>query len=175
MAEEVKDKKMGNKEEETKTEKVEEKKTEVKEEKKVVVKKAKPVKKDVAIANGFSLRISPRQSVSVCKVIMGKSPENAIVRLEEVIAEKRAVPMAATEAGHKKGRGLAGAKYPKNACRAIIDIVKQAGANAIVNGIENPVITIAKSDRASAPFRKAGRKAKRAHIHIEIKERGAKA
>lgn len=128
-------------------------------------------KKNVAIANGFSLKISPKQSIYVCRVIRGKSPENAIKRLEDVISEKRPVPMAALEVGHKKGRGLAGGKFPKNACKAIIEIVKQAAANAIVAGIDNPIIVIAKSDRASAPYRRAGRKAKRTHIHIEIKDK----
>ena len=52
-----------------------------------------------------------------------------------------------------------------------MEIVKQAGANAVVNGIEVPVIRIARSDRAAAPYRKAGRKAKRTHIYIEIVEK----
>lgn len=151
--------------------KITEKKVETK--KKKVEKKNKFVKKDVAIANGYSLKISPKQSIYVCRVIVGKSPENAIKRLVAVINEKRVIPMAGLEVGHKKGKGLAGGKFPKNACRAIIDIIKQVGANSIVAGIENPVITIAKSDRASAPYRRSGQKAKRAHIHLEVRERGA--
>ena len=147
-------------------EKIEEKKVEKKE-----VKVKEIPKKDVAVANGYSLRISPRQSKYVCRTIRGKSPEAAIARLQDVIDEKRPVPMAAMEVGHKKGKGLAGGKFPKNACRAIMEIVKQAGANAVVAGIENPVITIAKSDRASAPFRRAGRRAKRTHMHIEVKDK----
>ncbi len=157
---------------ETKVEEVKdtEKKTEGKvDEKKVETKKKEVVKKDVAIANGFSLRISPKQSVFICRLLRRKSPEAAVKRLEDVISEKRPVPMAGLEVGHKKGKGLAGGKFPKNACKAIIDIVKQVAANAVVNGIENPVITIARSDRASAPFRKGGRRAKRAHIHIEVR------
>ncbi len=150
-----------------------ERQAEVKTEKKVVEVK-KNVKKDVAVANGFSLRISPKQSVYVCKAIRRKSPELAMIRLNEVISEKRAIPMAGLEVGHRKGKGFAGGRFPKNACKAIIEIVKQAGANAIVAGIENPMITIAKSDRASAPYRKAGRKAKRTHIHIEIRNKGVK-
>jgi len=174
MAEEIKKtetKKEETKKVETETEtKVEEKK-EVKETKKQE-KKAKEIpKKEVAIANGYSLRISPKQSVYVCKIIRGKSPEGAMNRLQEVIDERRPVPMAALEVGHKKGKGLAGGKFPKNACRAIMEIVKQAGANAVVAGIENPVITIAKSDRASAPYRRAGRKAKRTHMHIEVRDK----
>jgi ribosomal protein L22 len=153
---------------ETKPEaKVDEKKTEKK-----VEKKAKEIpKKEVAIANGFSLRISPKQSVYVCKIIRRKSPGAAVERLQAVIDEKRPVPMAAYEIGHRKGKGLAGGRFPKNACKGIMEIVKQAGANAIVAGIENPVITIAKSDRASAPYRRAGRKAKRCHMHIEVRDK----
>ena len=131
----------------------------------------KSLKKDVAVANGFSLRVSPKQCVYVCKIIRGKSPEAAIKRLQDVIDEKRPVPMAGLEVGHKKGRGLAGGKFPKNACRAIIDIVKQVRANAVVAEIDNPVISVAKSDRASAPYRRAGQRAKRTHIHIEVRDR----
>jgi large subunit ribosomal protein L22 len=144
------------------------------EKKEVKVTKEKSLKKDVAVANGFSLRISPKQCVFICRIIRGKSPDAAIKRLQDVIDEKRPVPMAGLEVGHKKGKGLAGGKFPKNACKAIIEIVKQAKANAVVAEIENPVINIAKSDRASAPFKKGGRRAKRAHIHIEIVNREAK-
>ncbi len=128
-------------------------------------------KKDIAIANGFSMKISPKQCKYTCRVIRGKSPESAVARLQDVIDEKRPVPMASLEVGHKKGRGLAGGKFPKNACKGIIEIIKQAAANAIIMGIENPVIAIAKSNQASAPYRKAGRKAKRTHIYIEIRDR----
>jgi ribosomal protein L22 len=146
-------------------------KEEVKTEKKVEAKK-KSLKKDVAVANGFSLRISPKQCVFICRIIRGKSPDAAVKRLQDVVDEKRPVPMAGLEVGHKKGKGLAGGKFPKNACKAIIEIVKQAKANAVVAEIENPVISVAKSDRASAPFKKGGRRAKRAHICIEIAARG---
>ncbi|MBU3923929.1 MAG: hypothetical protein KJ592_03365 [Nanoarchaeota archaeon] len=138
---------------------------------KKIAKVKKIEKKEIAIANGFSLRISPKQCVYVCKIIRGKSPEAAVARLQAVIDEKRPVPMAGLEVGHRKGQGLAGGRFPKNACKGVMDIVKQAGANAVVNGIDNPVISIAKSDRASAPFRNGGRKGKRCHIHIEVRSR----
>jgi ribosomal protein L22 len=139
--------------------------------KKKTVKKAEPVKKDVAIANGFGMKISPKQCKYTCRVIRGKSPDAAVARLQAVIDEKRPVPMAGLEVGHKRGKGLAGGKFPKNACKGIMEIVKQAAANAVVAGIENPVIAIAKSNQASAPYRKAGRKAKRTHIYIEIRDK----
>jgi len=176
MAEEIKNTKDANKDESPthvaldKKENVTEEKVKTEEVKKPV--KIKEVsKKDVAVANGFSLKISPKQSKYVCRIIRGKTPEGAVIRLQAVIDEKRPVPMASLEVGHKKGKGLAGGKFPKNACKGIMEIVKQAGANAVVAGIESPVITIARSDRASAPFRRAGRKAKRTHIHIEVKDK----
>ena len=162
------------KEIETETPKTE-KKTEVKEEKKTETKKdkveTKVAKKEMAMANGFSLKISPKQSKFVCRVIKGKSPESAVERLEAVITEKRVIPMASLEIGHRKGKGLAGGRYPKNACKAIIEIIKQAGANAVVAGIDNPVITIAKADKASEPYRRSGTRGRRAHIHIEIRDK----
>ena len=148
------------------TEKVETKKVETKPKKKVEVKIY-----DKAVANGFGLKISPKQCKYTCRVIRGKSPEAAVARLQAVIDEKRPVPMAGLEVGHKKGKGLAGGKWPKNACRGIMEIVKQAGANAVVLGIENPCVAIARSDRASAPYRKAGRKAKRTNLYIEIRDK----
>ena len=157
--------------EEGKEKKVDAKVEEKKEEKKPVVKKKEIVKKDVAIANGVALRISPKQSKYICRMIVRKSPEAAVARLQAVIDWKRPVPMAGLEVAHKKGKGLAGAKWPHTACRAIMEVVKQAGANAVVNGIEDPVIRIAKADGASAPLKKGGRKAKRAHIHIEVVEK----
>jgi ribosomal protein L22 len=152
---------------------MEEKKVETKTNKKETkkIEKKEVPKKEVAVANGYSLKISPKQSKYVCRIIRGKSPEAAVARLQEVIDERRPVPMAALEVGHKKGKGLAGGKWPKNACKGIMEIVKQAGANAVVAGIENPVITIAKADRASAPFRRAGRRAKRTHVHIEVRDK----
>jgi len=152
-------------------EKKEVKTEETKKETKKVVKAKEIPKKEVAVANGFSLKISPKQSKYVCKLLRGKTPEAGVARLQAVIDEKRPVPMAALEVGHKKGKGLAGGKFPKNTCKGIIEIIKQAGANAIVAGIENPVITIARADRASAPFRRAGRRAKRTHVLIEVRDK----
>ena len=174
---EVKEKVEGKKVETKVEEKVDavetkvEEKVETKETKKKKVKVKEVPKKDVAVANGFALKISPKQSKYVCKLLRGKSPEGAVARLQAVVDERRPVPMAALEVGHKKGKGLAGGKFPKNACKGIMEIVKQVGANAVVAGIESPVITIARSDRASAPFRRAGRKAKRTHIHIEVRDK----
>tara|TARA_Y100000310_G_scaffold265631_1_gene276774 strand:- start:9533 stop:10138 length:606 start_codon:yes stop_codon:yes gene_type:complete len=146
------------------------KKEEVKESEDKKDKKKKVSKKDLAIARGISLKISPKHSFAICKVIKRKSPENAIKRLDAVVNMKRAIPMAGLEVAHQHGKGLAGAKFPRNACLEIIKVIKQAEANSVVAGIENPIITIAKANRASAPYRRAGRKAKRTHIYLEVKD-----
>jgi len=155
---------------EVKETKMEEKvETEVEEIKKT--EKKETPKKEMAIANGYSMKISTKHSMCICKIIRGKSPEAAINRLQAVIDEKRPVPMAGLEVGHRKGKGLAGGRFPKNACKAIMELIKQLEANAVVVGIENPVITIAKANRASAPYRGAGRKAKRTHMYLEVKDK----
>ena len=134
-------------------------------------KKIEPVKKDLAVANAYALRISSKHAFAICKVIKGKSPLVAIKRLEEAMKGKRAIPMSSMEVAHQKGKGMAGGKFPKKACGEIINVVKQIVANANISGIENPIITIAKANRASAPFRRGGRKGKRTHIHLEVKDK----
>lgn len=155
--------------EEAQVQKNEERKTELKEDKKI--KKENKKVKESAFARGVSLRISTKYSSEVCKIIKGKSPENAIRRLNDVVSKKRAVPMQRREVPHQKGKGISGGKYPLNVCKEIINIIKQAGNNANLSGIENQIITIAKADKASTPFRRGGRKAKRTHIYIEIKDK----
>src|SRR3989344_3055772 len=126
-------------------------KTKIKEKPKKTEKSAK----ETAVVNAYSLRISPKQSFAICKVLKGK----------------RSIPMASREVAHQKGRGIAGAKFPKNACKEIINVLKQVKANAVVAGIENPIVTIARANRASAPFRSGGRKGKRTHLHLEVRNR----
>jgi len=154
---------------ETKTDavKVEEKTEEKKEDKK----KIEVTKKDKAIVQGISLPISPKNCYSICKMIMGKTPETAIEMLEQVLKFKRVVPMNNMEIPHRKGKGIMAGRYPLNASKAIIDLLKQLKANSSVNGIDNPVIVIAKANRASRPYRKEGKRAKRANVYIEVKNK----
>ena len=66
---------------------------------------------------------------------------------------------------------MSGAKYPKKACEAIIPLIKQVEANAVIAEIENPIIVLAISNRATRPYRRAGRKAKRTHMYLEVKDK----
>ncbi|MBT3397479.1 hypothetical protein HOA55_00550 [archaeon] len=161
--------KTSNKIEEKKIVETKKEETPKTEEKKKKVEPKKVEKKESAIANGISLKISPKQSKAICKMIKGKTPERAVEMLEEVVKGKRPVHMAGLEVAHQKGKGVAGAKFPKNAAAAIAEVVKQVGANAVVNGVDEPVITIAKSNRAAAPLRRGGRRAKRTHVYLEVR------
>jgi large subunit ribosomal protein L22 len=154
---------------EEKMKKAEEKKMEIKEEK-VETKIEKEIK-GKAIVNGFSLRISPKNSKYICKMIMNKSIDRAIEMLEEVVLKKRAVKMDGAEIPHRKGKGMMSGRYPINAAKEFILLLKQLKANASVNGIENPFIVIAMANKGPQPFRRERRRGKRTHVRIEVIEK----
>lgn len=154
--------------------KTEEKKEEVKTEaKKIEVKK---VVKDVAVVNAYSLSISTKHSSAICKMIMKRPIDGSIDMLNLVLQEKLAVPMTALEIPHRK-RSLmpkgfgGGGRFPRNAAKEFILLLKQLKANCETNGVENPVVTIAMANIASRPFRKEGRRAKSTHIHLEARDK----
>ncbi|MDO8517198.1 MAG: uL22 family ribosomal protein [Nanoarchaeota archaeon] len=159
--------------EENKTDKkTEEKKTDDKKEGKKETPKKQEVKpKEIAIVQGISLRISPKYSWAICRAIKWKSTENAIAFLEDVIRKKKAVRMNNLEIGHRKGKGMMAGRYPLNASKEFILLLKQLKANASVNGIDNPVITLIKANRASRPHKREGKRGKRTHVYIEAKDR----
>ncbi len=156
-----------NKEEKKKSESTG-KPEEKKDDKKTKKQEIKP--KENAKIDVKSLALSPKYCFAICKMIKGKTPEQAVERLDLVIKEKKAVPMKG-EIPHRKGEGMMSGRFPKKASLEIIKLLKQLSANALVNGIENPIITIAKADRAPRPFRKQGRRAKRVHIYLEVKNK----
>ena len=159
-------KQLEKKEESAKEEKLEEKKVEVKEDKK----KKEIVVKEKAIVNGLSLQISPKHSYAICDMIRNKTPDKGIEMLESVLLKKKAVPMNNREVPHRKGNIMAG-RYPINAAKEFIKLLKQLKANALVNNIENPVITLAMANRASRPFKRGGVRAKRTNVNLEVKDK----
>ena len=166
MVDESKDKKM-----EEKTEQA----NEVKKEAKVKVRTG-IVAKEVAIVNGFSLGISTKHSSSIGKMIYTKTIDRAIEMLELVLKMKMAVPMTALEIPHKRRSLIPGpvggaGRFPANASREIIHLLKQLKANCESSGVENPVITLFVANIASRPFRKDRTRAKRTHIHIEARDK----
>lgn len=153
---------------EAKEEKAGEKMEDKTEGKKKVVEQ-KIVAKDYAVANARSVKISKKYSVAICKMIKGKKIDEAIKMLEEVIVMKRAVRMENREVGHKKGKGMSGGRYPINASKEFIRLLKQLSTNALVNGfdIEEGRI-VCKVNQASRRYRRMGHRFKATHIDLRI-------
>jgi hypothetical protein len=73
------------------------------------------------------------------------------------------------EVPHRKGM-MAG-RFPRNASREFILLLKQLRANSSVNSIENPIIVLARADKASRPYRRGGVRAKRTHVYLEARDK----
>jgi len=151
---------------------VKERKEEKKEENvaKTAVKKPEPKKKE-AVANGRNLSISKKHAMAICKMIRGKKIQDALMDLELVLKFKKVVPMKG-EIPHRKGKGIMSGRYPINATKIIISLLKSLDANARVLEINDPIISLAKADRAARPYRRFGsRRFKRANVLLQAKEK----
>lgn len=150
--------------------KTEETKDEKKEVKKQPVKK---IKRDVAVVNANNVKVSTRYSIEICRFIKSKRIGDAIRDLEEVIAKKKHVPMRG-EYGHKHGVGkvASGAgKYPLNASKVFIVLLKSLLGNANAGDMEEPYIAEAIANNAPKPAGRFGRWArKRTHIKLVARE-----
>jgi ribosomal protein L22 len=149
---------------ETKSEEVKvENKTEQKKEVKPVI-----TKKEEAVAKGVSVHMSKRQGMYISSFIKGKKIDDAINQLGEVIKLNRAIPFKG-EIPHRKG--MMSGRYPVNASKIFIQLLKALKGNSVVNGLDldKTRIYFAHSTFASRPSRRNG-KAKRAHITLKAKE-----
>jgi ribosomal protein L22 len=128
------------------------------------------VKKEEAIAIGASLPISKKHSMYICNFIKHKKIDDAINLLERVSMFKQAVPFKG-EIPHRKGNMAAG-RYPINASKYFINLLKSLKGNIIVNGLEleKTRIYIASASWAHRPARKGGRLAKRTNLLLKAKE-----
>jgi large subunit ribosomal protein L22 len=101
-------------------------------------------------AMGSELHISPKKSREICCKIKGMKVTEARKFLEDVIALKQAVPFKRHHdgAGHRKGPMAAG-RYPVNASKEILKVLKNAESNAEYKGLEpaNMVISHAAIQR----------------------------
>ena len=149
------------------SEKAEAKNEETKTEKKTETKKP-VVKKEMAFIKMGSLPVSTKQSREISRFLIGKTPEQAIKEMQMVVKGKMAVPMRG-EIPHRKGPMMSG-RYPINTAKEFINVLKSLQGNANVNGINNPVITIASASWASRPQRKGGMRFKRTHLYMEVRE-----
>ncbi len=126
-------------------------------------------KKTEAVVNEKNAPISTKYSVNLCRFIKNKQISTAIADLEDVLVQKKAVPMKG-EYSHQKGIGPG--KYPKASTEHFIKLLKSLSANAVANELENPVIVEAVANIGSRPSAKFGRwKRKRTHLRLIAKEK----
>ena len=127
-------------------------------------------KRTEAIVKGMDLGISTKHSMAICRFIKGKKIRDSISYLESVVKLKKAMPMKG-EIPHRKG--MMSGRYPVNASKVFIKLLKSLDANAKSFEIFDPKIVSAKADKASSPHRRFGsRRFKRTHVVLIAKEAG---
>lgn len=79
--------------------------------------------------------ISPKFAREVAGMIRGMKVETAIMKLEEVIAMEKAVPLKRynKRVSHKKGVGPG--RYPVKASKSILAVIQSASSNAEYKGL----------------------------------------
>lgn len=129
------------------------------------------IKKSEVIVNGRNLPISTKYSSAICRFIKKKKIGDAIADLEQVLVNKKAVPMKG-EIPHRKGKGIMSGRYPKKASKYFVKLLKSLQANANANELDNPLIVEAVANIGSRPYGRFGRiRRKRTHVKIKAKEK----
>ncbi|MBS3088318.1 hypothetical protein J4402_00905 [Candidatus Pacearchaeota archaeon] len=142
-------------------------------EKKKEPKKEQPklTKKDEAIARGLAVHMSKKHAMYICSFIKNKSIDESINYLEQVIKLKKVIPFKG-EIPHRKGKGIMSGRYPVNASKLFISILKSLKGNVIVNQmeLENTRITFASACWAARPMRRGSVKGKRTNVILKARE-----
>lgn len=90
-----------------------------------------------AKALGKELRISPKDSVEICRKIKGMLLEEAQNYLEAVTKKEKSVPYSRHDKkkAHRKGAGQDSGGYPVKAAGEILDVLENVEANAEYKGL----------------------------------------
>ncbi len=132
-----------------------------------------------AKASGRSLPISTKFAIEVCGFIRYKNLQEAKRLLEGTVAIKIPIPFkkAVHDLGHKKGIGPG--RFPRNAAREILVVLKSLEANAQNMGLDTSrlKLTHAVASFASRPTHGGRHRGlfKRTHIFLEAEESAPKA
>ncbi|MEM0359791.1 MAG: 50S ribosomal protein L22 [Candidatus Diapherotrites archaeon] len=129
--------------------------------------------------------VSLKYSTEICNLIRGQPVAKAERLLNEIIAHKKFLPLLKykKKVPHRKGQSFAGTKagrYPENTCKAFLELLGYAKANAENKGLDSEKLLI-RHCFASKGFRRfkmqpkgriAGkrRRAKSAHLEVILQE-----
>jgi len=129
----------------------------------------------MASAKGSNLSISTKHSIEISKFLRNKNTGYAKKFLENVILKKEAVPFKTHkhDVGHKRGPIAAG-RYPVNAAKNMLMLVKSVEANAQAKGLNVSALKITKlvANKASIPMTGGRHRygTKRTNLDIAVQE-----
>ena len=89
-----------------------------------------------AKAYGFELHCSPKDSKNIARAIRGMELESAKTYLEDIVAQKKALPAIFHKRKVAHRRGVGPGSYPQKAARYILKILKNAENNAEYKGFD---------------------------------------
>ena len=139
---------------------------------KTVEKKKAPKKEEVSV-NVTNLPVSTKVGAAISKFIKNKEIRKAIDDLEQVTMLKKAVPMKG-EIPHRKGKIMSG-RFPERAASNFIKLLKNLQSNALQHDVENPIITLAVTNKGTTTYAKGGRaRKKRSHVKIVARQKKVK-
>jgi len=146
--------------------KTEEKSAGKKADKKII----KKIQKDEVVVNARSVAVSTKYAMAICKFIKYKKIDKAIEDLEQVTVLRKAVSMKG-EIPHRKGKGMMSGRFPVNASKEFIILLKSLKGNANNHEVDDAVITEAIANFAHRPFGRDGKLKKRTHITLKARSK----
>ncbi len=90
----------------------------------------------IARARGVELPISPKKSYEVMNAIRGLPLEKARTILEDAEQLKRAIPFRRYNQETAHHRGVGPGRYPKKVAHQVLQVLKNAEANAEYEGLD---------------------------------------
>jgi large subunit ribosomal protein L22 len=109
----------------------------------------------VARARGIEIPMSPKKTYEVLNAIRGLPLEKAETFLEEVVAQRRAVPFRRynQEVAHKRGTGPG--RYPVKVAKNVLQVLHNARENAEYEGLDSDRLVVKVAASARGRIREA--------------------
>jgi len=128
-------------------------------------------KKEEAIAISTNMPASKKHCMYICTHIKNRSIDSAIKEMHDIIAFKKPIKFKG-EIPHRSYPGIMSGRYPINASKQFIYLLKALKGNVIANGLDldRTRIYSASATWASRPARRGGTRFKRAYVVLKAKE-----
>ena len=110
---------------------------------------------NVARARGVELPISPKKTYEVLNAIRGLPLARARAVLEDVTEVRRAIPFRRYNQETAHRRGIGPGRFPKKVARAVLQVLKNAEANAEYEGLDTDRLFVKVAASARGRIRKA--------------------